>query len=792
MRLRALSAVGAASALACVLWVLLWPLASLSTLEAHPRGLFVAERALAPPTHARARYGAAAAQRAAAITRALIVPEAAPEASLEVPAAASDGVAAVARRLERACLQAGLSAEAPWPGAVVCAAPAAGIARGYEYVLLSTEVAVGAMGGAAAAATLLSVAALAARAPWLAKDLVLLFLVHDGADGDSVAGSEAAAAGLADFFRAHDYDGLAEARRLAAHAAWRAGAALAYLSAWQSGDWTPLAGGPVQPLLEQHGVLRAAVHMRVTAAAAAALEAHSEEPVDVGVALAAPGSRLPELDLAALMFDILAHHRLQAAVTDAEEDAVAADAPWVLADCYLAAAAGANARWATSPAGAAALHPWLRGIVSPVAAFIAADNEVTEPAAGDVAVYMQRLSAAGRMLLRLLLGPYEAHAVPLLRGVPALTLAVSAAADARRACNDGAAAANSTAMSSAPCRALTPCVGAPPLRRRAAGATAAAALGASLEHVLRSMSGTEERLHASPPGYLLLSPQAFVGLVEYALTAACLHVPLLVALLAVGWRAPRQAAVDEVIVAALLFAVGVVKLAACLIAGMPGQRGVGGLPLLLVAVDAASAGILAPLLRRWLAARAACCLPYVSPADDAAAIAALPAGGNKVHSVEQTTSESHPPQGLPPAVFFAWLALGMQQLPLLYVDFPLFFAAALVLIPALLALSAGPCAAALPAAAVTVAATERGALPPPPPPPPPAATAALVTTLCAVYCLLAPACWPMLLGAGASHGLLRRLVVLLRDHGTLHLPVLLHAQALVGHVASAAIARAAW
>ena len=60
MRLRALSAVGAASALACVLWVLLWPLASLSTLEAHPRGLFVAERALAPPTHARARYGAAA------------------------------------------------------------------------------------------------------------------------------------------------------------------------------------------------------------------------------------------------------------------------------------------------------------------------------------------------------------------------------------------------------------------------------------------------------------------------------------------------------------------------------------------------------------------------------------------------------------------------------------------------------------------------------------------------------------------------------------------------------------
>jgi hypothetical protein len=48
----------------------------------------------------------------------------------------------------------------------------------------------------------------------------------------------------------------------------------------------------------------------------------------------------------------------------------------------------------------------------------------------------------------------------------------------------------------------------------------------------------------------------------------------------------------------------------------------------------------------------------------------------------------------------------------------------------------------------------------------------------------------MLIGSGASQGLLRRLVVLLRDHGALHLPVLLHAQALVGHVASAAIARA--
>ena len=154
MRLSALTLLGIASIFLFVSWLSLWPLASVSTFEAKPRSLFIAERALAPPSAAHARFGLSDVRRAAATARALSVPPAA-------------GLAALAQVLALACARAHLASEilpmrASGAGkssgnrvSVVCAAPAAGIARGVEYVLLSAAVAApggGGGGGAAAAA----------------------------------------------------------------------------------------------------------------------------------------------------------------------------------------------------------------------------------------------------------------------------------------------------------------------------------------------------------------------------------------------------------------------------------------------------------------------------------------------------------------------------------------------------------------------------------------------------------------------------------------------------------------
>jgi hypothetical protein len=821
MRLSALTLLGIASIFLFVSWLSLWPLASVSTFEAKPRSLFIAERALAPPSAAHARFGLSDVRRAAATARALSVPPAA-------------GLAALAQVLALACARAHLASEilpmrASGAGessgnrvSVVCAAPAAGIARGVEYVLLSAAVAApggGGGGGAAAAAAVLAAAALAARAPWLAKDVVVLLVVHDAADADA-----AASAGLAEFFRAHDYDGLAEARRRAVLDAWHGGAALPFLRAWARGDWPPLDGGDVQPLAMQHGVLRAALHVEVTEAAAAAVLGDggadsggggggSRAPV-IGVAVAAPGSRMPELDLPSLLFDILAHHRLRAVVGDAAHAGAGAGAgAWAAADCAVAGAADAAARWAASAGGGVALQPWLSRVVAPLAA-LAGGGDGAPATGGDAAVYARRLATAARMLLRLLLGPYAPHAVALLRGAPAATLRAAAAEEWECAAGPRAGAPPRAAA----CHALAPCDEQLPVAAAAAAAqyaarggsnaTAAVALGASLEHALRALTGLEERLHASPPGYVLLSPRLFVGLAEAALAAACLHVPLLAALLLAGWRAPRQAAADEVVVAAFLAAVAAAKLAACLLAGMPAGAApaADALPALLAAADVAAA-VAAALLRRALAARRPCCPEYISPAEDDADEDAA-AGGDggdcaaapvlasaPAHAARPTAAAAAPAAAaaatLPPALFFAWLALGAQQLQLLYVDLPLFIAAAAVQVPVLLALSSAAVAPALHWPPQRARRAPPSPPPPPPPPPPPAAAAAAAAAmLAAAYCAVAPVCWPALLGGGAAQSLLRRLLSLLRDHGALHVPVLLHAQAALALVASAALARA--
>ena len=767
MNLLHLSLLGAVCAAACLSWVLLWPLVSVTTGEAKPRGLFIAERALAGPGNARARYSAAHARHAI---------EEAVSALDYVNSDAAASFEDAAARLARACARANMSAEIlqPLRQAVVCSAPAAGNGRAFEYMLLSGE-------GEAAIAMLLSVSALVARAPWLAKDLVLLL---------PVAGIPAADA-LAAFLRAHDYDGHAEARRRALQTAWAGSSPLSYLAAWSRGDAAPAAGGSrVQPLVSTHGVLRAALHLRITPSAALTLGLAATgggsriQPPAVGVALAAPGSRLPELDLPSLLFAALEYHGLRGVVADSSNAGAGGGdggkgGVTGAADCRLAAAAETAARWAVSADGEAVLQPWLRLVVAPVATLVRGSNDGGRggpfATGADTAVYLRRLVTAVRMLLRLLLGPYEPHAAVTLRGVPAATLIVAQPAEWE--CGGATPAGIATPLRFSACHVLAPCHEAPPTLSALPGAAPAVALGAALEMSLRSLSGIEERLHASPPHFLLLSPRLFVGLLEYALPLALLHVPLLAMLLLVGWRAERRAAEEEAAVATLFAAAAAAKLAVCLLAGSPGAPSEATLPILLATLDAVIAGAAAPALRRWLVARdATCCPPYVSPAEDAG-IGPLP-------------PPPPPPRGsqrartLPPPLFVAWLCLAAQQLPLFYLDFPLFASAAVLLVPTLLVLSAAACASAL---------VPPASLVPPPSPPPAAraaATAAVTTVLAVAYAVVAPACWPLSVGQPAAARLLAHLLHLLRAHGALHLPVLLHAQALLGLVASAAIAHA--
>ena len=103
----------------------------------------------------------------------------------------------------------------------------------------------------------------------------------------------------------------------------------------------------------------------------------------------------------------------------------------------------------------------------------------------------------------------------------------------------------------------------------------------------------------------------------------------------------------------------------------------------------------------------------------------------------------------------------------MYLDFPLFLAGALLLSPTLLAMSSGALA-------------RRGGSA--------AAAAAAVAVLAAAYSAASPLGWQLALGEGAGRAALLRALALLRRHGTLHLPLLLHAQALLCLCASALLA----
>lgn len=770
---------------------------------------------------------------------------------------------------------------------------------------------------------------------WLAKDAVFLFTVYSrtgSSDGDSsnssssysVEADAAAHAGVAAFMQAHDYDAAAQGRSAALHQA-RAGSgssvggALRYLSTMLMGQplsniapqpaATPAAfaanessaSGQLQLLANHHGQLRVALHLRSLRSGSrpAAVPSH------VGLSLAAPDGRMPELDLYTLSVSSLAlsfrvvpggEHALakgpsrssgasSPAVAPAEGKfgggAVAADSlshkHIDLVDAADAAIAHAGAAAMTAVSTRAA-DAWLHNnVMKPVALPLlnALHGRPMLPSSGDVAEYLSRLTAVARFAWRALWGPFAPSALLVRSGYPALSLTLGRhgdffthAAESKAARRVPQAVRDDAPVQLSDCRVLNPChykqhiAGSAEARESAAWsssgggessdtASAAAerttALGAGLERILRAMSGTDERLHASLYGYFPLGPTLFVGMHEYLSAAGPAHLPMLLALIA---AAPvRDAVVQELLLAVLLLGIAAVKGSLLLAAGpsaaAPGltlQRAGAACAL----IDAACVFALLPLLRRLLA-RVRWCERPVPTVEDAALVERISlkpkvlaaqissTAAQQASAARRCCRRRTPAAGqqrqrrriacggpLLPSLWVAWLLFAYQQLQLMYASHVLFLATAAIVVPALVPLCSAWLARRLAPADVAVSEKQAAARTAgtaaagdvlvaghvAPPAAPTAAAgadyriadansglmrrlpAATLVLLCAGagYAAVSPAGWAVVASSlSGAEGLLGRVVELCRGYGALHLPVMLHLQALFVLVASSAV-----
>lgn len=857
------------------------------------------------------------------------------------------------------------------------------------------------------------VATAAGDTGWLAKDAVFLFTVYASNSNGDGSGNErsndsqrrhpsavnasslllgsasehdlqadaVAHIGVSAFLRAHDYDPAVEQRshELQNSRSGSSGSmagALRYLSALLAvqspADVTSqpvstissVAGSVkptdrhsaydinlVQPLTTHHGALRVALHLRSLrfGSRPAAVPSH------VGISLAGPDGRMPELDLFTLSVSSLA---LSFRVLPGGEHALLqtrarAPAPCSRAPAPHGAAALAEDRDARAPsnsrstssgsagfsscgvvdlveaadsalahAGAAAMTAvstrdadvWLHNnIMRPIALPLlnALHGRPMLPTGGDVAEYVSRLTTAVRFAWRALWGPFAPSALLVRSGYPALSLTFGRhadfyphAAESKASKRSGARSAKSSEHAPLPaqlsdCRVLNPCdykqliagsveaLSSAPAAGTgfrvpdtdsgpgAAGASVAAervtALGAGLERVLRAMSGTDERLHASLYGYIPLGPTLFVGMHEYLAAAAPAHVPMLLSLIA---AAPgRDAVVRELLLATLLLCVAAFKGALLLVARSEARGSELTLQqaeLACTAVDALCTFALLPLLRRCLSGVRWCDRPVpaledaalvdrislkkraaqgsghsATHASAAASAAAAVAGTGKRCLCRRRTAAGATQQRsrrrircggpLLPSLWVAWLLFAYQQLQLMYASHVLFLASAAVVIPVLVPLCsawlarklaradvdvveatiaevsaaassdsqraslppadaatltgtnhAGPHAAAMPTRAGAVAAAntsvDAGLLTRLP-------AATLVLICCGGgYATVSPTGWALTTNSlPGAVAMLSRVVELFRGYGALHLPVILHLQALFVLVASSAV-----
>jgi len=728
------------------------------------------------------------------------------------------------------------------------------------------------------------------EAAWLAKDVVLLLTLYDSAAAGAQAptrgaapqhpipavtsGDAAAAAGLRLFLRAHDYQSGEEAWASVLAQAWEAGDALGYLHALGARTMTPdrpaypvnATHTGVAPLRRHHGALRAALHLNILEPGLGA-----PAPTLASIAVAGPNGRMPELDFYTLVAASF-KNRFTVSLGDTtfvrssgqtggrptqtprgqqqqpqqhrsqqERNAGGANLqPFCAVESRMAAWAGRISSFASAPAGDRMLRKQLlEPVVAPLAAAIQGRHVALS--GGDVAEYAQRMLGLARQVWRGLWGLTAPHSELVGRGFHAVTLTFGGRADFPPLLPEHSSLVPAPARgeSTAECRALAPCDYKAQLQTHwpetvttGEPTEAAASIGGGLERVLRAMSGTDERLHASLQGYLLINPTSFVGMHEYLPAAGLLHLPLLVAVLT--GLPDRNQLVVELMLYGLVLLLAAAKLALALVADMPGQMTLQQTPLCFAAVDAAAAFLLLPLCRRALRRRS-WCDPPITAADDierceklhapsdatvlAAVTAAATAAGARQssatspsavspaalaakaasptamrsprHGMQASARPSGPSgRGAPPvypllpAVFVGWIAFGYQQLPLMYVNFPLFLASALILAPALVALSSGCLSRQLDrtdatgepasAASISTAGAPRAAL----------AVGFLLLVSGSAYALLSPLGWQLLWGRAAGLQVMGRLLTLFHDHAGLHLPILMHLQAIVVLIAS--------
>jgi len=235
--------------------------------------------------------------------------------------------------------------------------------------------------------------------------------------------------------------------------------------------------------------------------------------------------------------------------------------------------------------------------------------------------------------------PTPPHAPLLPRGIPALSLQLCVpAGDAGVGQHDGGTSSS----------------------KEWTDATAAA--GALLEKVTRSISDIDERLHAGVPIYMLLSTDVFVGVAEYAISAALLGA--CIPLLAIGHR---PATADIV--------VGLVQWASVAAIVAAGTAAATQLRAIDVAVWAAQSpvcvigGFAGLAMLAWALVATAC--PSTFGIVRSAAERCFPRSA-------YPASRAVPMSG---AAFAALLTGGFLHLPLLYASYPLHLAVSLSAVP---------------------------------------------------------------------------------------------------------------
>lgn len=411
---------------------------------------------------------------------------------------------------------------------------------------------------------------------------------------------------------------------------------------------------PPPPLAHHSGPLRAGLFLDLPPLPSAAHPTGAATHDVVHVLPHGARGRLPELDYVALVTNTYVSFGVDVAPRRGTFPAAEA-------------ARRAGHALAQSPWGARALE-LLTARVARARAQLTGGPVVpfTQRAAGE---YVDRLADAVSFAHALLWPGVGAglppHAEMLQHGIHAVTVTTAAAATA----SDGARASSATPASSA------------------AVADSLLRHGRAVERILRGMSTADERLHASHYFYLLLSPQAFVGINEYAIPFGLAHAPLLV-LTATAIVSGRQLA------AALLAWWAAAATGAAWYAALFADGAVVEAALALASNEAIAAVVAAGLLLQLLVAAAVTVLLRRT-------VLRGGGGGSDAEPASEPASagETHKPS-LPPAprapsdrfawVFLAWMAFGLPQFAMLYALYPLADGHALLMVPVLVAYSLAP------------------------------------------------------------------------------------------------------